>query len=425
MTPTVRATVENALKQARMNLDRRVERPVKEFRMQTQVALKAAKELQTVGNLLEEATRIIITQNGSNFLSQIDNNEIQKIVEESNSVTKQKSQNAILAADSGCIKDDTDCQSRKNFLYRTITGICNNLNSPTAANANAPLRPFLGTQNYNDQISEIRRAVSGGSLPSPRLISNIMQKSTVEAIDSVKNNLIMQFGQMVAHDLVFGPSATGPNGEQLACDDCDSPSPNCAPIEVPADDEYFPKSTPTKKNCISFTRALNGQQGFGPRQPIGQTTHFLDLSIVYGSSLCEATDVRLFADGLLKTIQSTAGTLPPFDKNDTRCQSKDPFFCFKCGDLRSSFHPGLPPLHVMFVIEHNRIAREIKALKPTLNDETIYQTARRIMIAQYQHMVYNEYLPHIIGVNLYVSSKLKPLASGRTSEYLCCILDLK
>lgn len=62
MTPTVRATVENALKQARMNLDRRVERPVKEFRMQTQVALKAAKELQTVGNLLEEATRIIVTQ---------------------------------------------------------------------------------------------------------------------------------------------------------------------------------------------------------------------------------------------------------------------------------------------------------------------------------------------------------------------------
>lgn len=58
-------------------------------------------------------------------------------------------------------------------------------------------------------IGEIRRAVSGGALPSPRLISNLMQKSTIEAIDPVNNNLVMQFGQMIAHDVVFGPSATG------------------------------------------------------------------------------------------------------------------------------------------------------------------------------------------------------------------------
>ena len=62
MTPAVRTTVENALKQARMNLDRRVESLAKEFRMQTQVPLEAARELQTVGNLLEEATRIIVAQ---------------------------------------------------------------------------------------------------------------------------------------------------------------------------------------------------------------------------------------------------------------------------------------------------------------------------------------------------------------------------
>jgi len=78
---------------------------------------------------------------------------------------------------------------------------------------------------------------------------------------------------------------------------------------------------------------------------------------------------------------------------------------FTAGDRRATEMPGLATMHTLFLREHNRIAAIISStnsfpgLSAFQRDEEIYQRARRAVIAQTQKIVYNDYLPLVIGFN--------------------------
>lgn len=110
-------------------------------------------------------------------------------------------------------------------------------------------------------------AVSGRPLPSPRMISANIHND-VSAPHTRYSLMVMQYAQLLDHDLTFTPVNRGFGGSIIDCNSCDSAKtvhPECAPISIPPNDPWFPhieRSTGRPK-CIPFTRSLPGQLTLG------------------------------------------------------------------------------------------------------------------------------------------------------------------
>lgn len=64
---------------------------------------------------------------------------------------------------------------------------------------------------------------------------------------------------------------------------------------------------------------------------------------------------------------------------------------------------------------HNQHALRLKQVNGHWSDEKLYQEARRITVAELQHITFNEYLPVILGPILSGYYSLPPLQRGYTN----------
>ena len=54
-------------------------------------------------------------------------------------------------------------------------------------------------------------------------------------------------------------------------------------------------------------------------------------------------------------------------------------------------------MHTLWHREHNRVAKALAAVNPTWNDTILFEEARRIVIAEMQHITYNEFIPALLS----------------------------
>lgn len=69
----------------------------------------------------------------------------------------------------------------------------------------------------------------------------------------------------------------------------------------------------------------------------------------------------------------------------------------RVGDTRSNENLGLTSLHTIFLRLHNQIAHSLSNKNPFWSDDIVYHEARRIVIGILQHIVYQEFLPLLVG----------------------------
>ncbi|KAG7157757.1 Peroxidasin-like 3 [Homarus americanus] len=248
-----------------------------------------------------------------------------------------------------------------NNRFRTISGHCNNLRRPDFGRSNTVFARMLPA-GYDDGISEPRtRSVSGNALPSPRTISTTIHND-ISHLHARYTLMVMQFGQFLDHDITFTPVNKGFQSSILDCRDCEAQQrvhPECWPIPVPDNDPFYPavNISSGRPFCIAFTRSLPGQQTLGAREQINQNTAFLDASQIYGQELCEARELRDSHSGYLNATRHPIRGKPllPQETGNPECKA-DSGRCFKA-------------------------------------------EARRIVTGEWQHVVYNEFLPRVLGWN--------------------------
>lgn len=130
----------------------------------------------------------------------------------------------------------------------------------------------------------------------------------------------------------------------------------------------------------------------------------IDGNTVYGGSDEEARNLRAGVGGLLRWYEAFPGLplkhLLPLktDIPDEGCMREHgDQRCFLAGEIRVNEQLILGIMHTLLMREHNRIAHILAKLNPHWDDERLYQETRRIVIAEIQHITYNEFLPQLLG----------------------------
>lgn len=176
---------------------------------------------------------------------------------------------------------------------------------------------------------------------------------------------------------------------------------DCAFTDGRADDLYAGVNATCFARTGGLPRADHIHPGNAthPRSHRNALTAYLDLSVVYGSSAAQTDALRAHRRGHMRMD----GHFPPRTADcpvrlaNPRGLPAAEQFCV--GEPRGNENTMLLMFQVLFLREHNRLADELVRTGEFAagDDEHLFQRARALNIAQYQHITVYEFVPALVG----------------------------
>eukprot|EP00761_Pharyngomonas_kirbyi_P011191 gb/GECH01011216.1/.p1 GENE.gb/GECH01011216.1/~~gb/GECH01011216.1/.p1 ORF type:complete len:712 (+),score=157.33 gb/GECH01011216.1/:1-2136(+) len=306
------------------------------------------------------------------------------------------------------------CQSSP-YEYRTYDGTCNNLLHPDWGKAHSLfLHGPEGTAFQDGKSEPIERGVT------TRHVSNTLATVFNNQHPEMTRPLSLlssAFGQFVVHDI---------SGGVVQNETFDIP--------LRPDDPFSNFPFPGARDTMPVGLSEGGIGKDGTFSQLSEVTAYLDLSPVYGNDEERGHKIRTGYGGLLKTqdYNNFCGVpvpnLPP-GSSETLCVNFENFIpnaetvgleepdafedngnlriALTTGDVRSSQNIGLFAMQLLFLREHNRVAKKLKKKHPYWGDEKLFQEARNFVVAEYQKIVYGEFLTSLLGSQSYKLGEYK------------------
>lgn len=207
------------------------------------------------------------------------------------------------------------------------------------------------------------------------------------------------FGMMLSHDVAghinVHHGQANPMGVRCCSEDYQHALPSsqshhsCLPFEIPPGDKYFSKMKPQPR-CHNFIRTqpiFKDNCTVSSAEQVNYPSHFIDLSVIYPLTQEKLAMLRSFSGGMFKWDDNMIMV------KKENCESN----CYFLGDFRAAGFASLAAIHSIFMRLHNMVAMDLAKVNPQWNDDMLFYEARKITIGIYQHIVYTEYVPSMLG----------------------------
>lgn len=294
------------------------------------------------------------------------------------------------------LSSDIDCNQYQSLSgFRSVEGVCNNLQHPTWGAAHTKLRRVVDPEYASDGKFDTPRGFPNTNpvLPPPNAVTQQLFDVENQNSGSTKKitTLFMTFGQFLDHDFTETPHQSC----KQKCDVSNSWQYPCFPL-------LFDTTT---NNCSAngrSTAVCSNRAYLSPRQQMNALSAFVDGSQIYDNQKAHFELLRDNTDGLMKI--TTDGLLPvEFAQGENGCFTVGG--CSLAGDFRVDENIALHTMHTLWIRNHNNIARQLKSLNPRWSHDELFNNARKINSALWQHITYNEYLPVLANIPAYQGYK--------------------